>query len=273
LQVFVPSASASGDFGASLFNVKDVQAIAVLDMRLMNTDRHDGNILVQETVDHATLTTTRRLVPIDHGCCLPDRVQVCGVEWAWLSWPQVKQPIVGSVREAILSVDVEADAEVLRRLGVRPECIRTMKISTRFLQRCVATTMDEKVTLYDIAVLMSRGNDMENPSDLERLIAKCRWQAAFKCVTASAAATAASSDIRGADDGADAPSSLRTSKEKKEKERQGFTKAKANKVNQSRKPANSRLGFEQPRDDMEEFEDVFMRIFEQAIPNLLKSRN
>jgi len=178
-QVFVPSAGPSGDFGPSLFSSRDVQAIAALDMRLVNTDRHDGNILVQETVDHSSLTTTRKLIPIDHGCCLPDRVQVSSIEWIWMNWPQVKQPILPSVREAILGVNIGSDAQVLHNQKIRPECIRTMRIATKFLQICVKHS--DKMTLFDIATLMSR-TDFDSPSRLERIIAQCRWKAALRCV-------------------------------------------------------------------------------------------
>jgi hypothetical protein len=181
-QVFVPFASASGDFGPSLFPTRDVQAIAALDLRLVNTDRHDGNILVQESVDHATLTTSHRLIPIDHGCALPDRLHVSSIEWAWMSWPQAKLPILPSVRESILAVNIDNDAQVLRSLKIRPECIRTMRIATKFLQTCVRC--NDQITLFDIAAFMSR-TDFDTPSRLERLIAQCRWKAALRCVCVS----------------------------------------------------------------------------------------
>ena len=50
--------------------VKEVQKIAVLDIRLANADRHAGNILVCQDGDHM------QLVPIDHGYCLPEKVCV-----------------------------------------------------------------------------------------------------------------------------------------------------------------------------------------------------
>jgi hypothetical protein len=37
----------AGDLGASLFSTLDVQRIALFDMRVLNLDRHDGNILVR----------------------------------------------------------------------------------------------------------------------------------------------------------------------------------------------------------------------------------
>ena len=45
-QEFVQSEGCSEDWGPSLFRVEDVQAIAALDIRLLNQDRHTGNMLV-----------------------------------------------------------------------------------------------------------------------------------------------------------------------------------------------------------------------------------
>jgi phosphatidylinositol 4-kinase type 2 len=179
-QVFINSASPSGDFGSSLFATKDVQAIAALDIRLVNTDRHDGNILVQKVVDHSALTTTYKLVPIDHGCCLPDRIQVAALEWVWMSWPQIKQPILPFVREAILAVNIDTDSQVLRGLNIRSECIRTMRIATLCLQTCVSLGKKD-MTLFDIATFMSRA-EFDKPSELEHIVAQCRWKAAVCCI-------------------------------------------------------------------------------------------
>jgi len=41
----------------------------VLDIRLANADRHAGNILIRKEADGQI-----KLIPIDHGYCLPDKV-------------------------------------------------------------------------------------------------------------------------------------------------------------------------------------------------------
>jgi hypothetical protein len=169
-QLYMDSLGPSGDMGSGMFDSRDAQAIAVLDMRLFNTDRHDGNILVQDE----SIGGKKRLIPIDHGCCLPDSLNVCWYEWTWLHWPQLKEPILPSVRDFILSVDVDLDAQTLRQMGIRLECIHTMTIASRFLQLCVQHK--PSMTLADIGELMCRA-DSEVPSLLERLTAKARWQA------------------------------------------------------------------------------------------------
>jgi len=48
LQEFVYHIADTSDFGASRFRTRDVHAIGILDIRLFNTDRHAGNILVRQ---------------------------------------------------------------------------------------------------------------------------------------------------------------------------------------------------------------------------------
>jgi hypothetical protein len=175
LQHYVAASGTSGDMGTSRFDVRDAQAIALLDMRLFNTDRHDGNVLVQEAKGSDPI----RLVPIDHGCCLPDSLNVSCFEWTWLTWPQLKQPILPAIRDEILSLDIGSDCALLRELGIREECIRTFKIASQFVQQCVR--LSSNITLAHIANWMCR-EELEVPSVLEKLVARCRWRAALLCV-------------------------------------------------------------------------------------------
>lgn len=65
------------------------------DIRLFNTDRHAGNMLVRSLRDTgSTVNLLARLgepqyalVPIDHGFCLPETLEAPYFEW--LHWPQV----------------------------------------------------------------------------------------------------------------------------------------------------------------------------------------
>ncbi|PUZ75177.1 hypothetical protein GQ55_1G129500 [Panicum hallii var. hallii] len=70
LQMFVENQGSCEDMGPQAFFVKEVQKIAVFDIRLANADRHAGNILVCQDGDQM------QLVPIDHGYCLPEKVCV-----------------------------------------------------------------------------------------------------------------------------------------------------------------------------------------------------
>ncbi|MCO5587163.1 hypothetical protein L7F22_041110 [Adiantum nelumboides] len=86
LQQFVHAISSCEDMGSSLFSVDEVHKITVLDLRLANTDRNGGNILVCKEREKAL-----KLVPIDHGYCLPEKFEDCSFEW--LYWPQAQSLI------------------------------------------------------------------------------------------------------------------------------------------------------------------------------------
>lgn len=49
-----------------IFN-SEVHKIAILDMRIVNMDRHAANILVQNIKGVSPKSIRRRLIPIDHG--------------------------------------------------------------------------------------------------------------------------------------------------------------------------------------------------------------
>ena len=75
-------------------------AAGILDIRIWNTDRHAGNILVRRpraaAASAAALSGLGRLagaqpvelVPIDHGFCLPEALDPPYLEW--LHWPAVR---------------------------------------------------------------------------------------------------------------------------------------------------------------------------------------
>ncbi len=104
LQEYVPHECDTSEMGASRFPVRDVQRIAILDLRLFNTDRHAGNMLVRRArpTHHTSaarldLTAaaalelrqhhTYELIPIDHGFALPENLEPPYFEWQ--HWPQV----------------------------------------------------------------------------------------------------------------------------------------------------------------------------------------
>ncbi|KAH1135676.1 hypothetical protein GLYMA_05G217600v4 [Glycine max] len=71
LQKFMSNDGNCEDYGPSAFPVEEVHKIAVLDIRLANADRHAGNILIRKEADGQI-----KLIPIDHGYCLPDKVSI-----------------------------------------------------------------------------------------------------------------------------------------------------------------------------------------------------
>ena len=113
-----------------------MQRIAVLDVRTFNTDRHAANLLVQKPASKQPASDGEgrrdggedfvdgdgkdayRLVPIDHGFCLPAAITVPCFEWA--HWPQAKAPMTPEVLAYISSIDLDADAALLTNGSLPP---------------------------------------------------------------------------------------------------------------------------------------------------------
>lgn len=95
LQKYVKHDYDASDHGFSGFPVKAIHRIGILDIRILNLDRHSGNILVRQILEDepGTWGSSRRvedsveLIPIDHGFSLPESLESAYFEWQ--HWPQV----------------------------------------------------------------------------------------------------------------------------------------------------------------------------------------
>jgi len=150
LQRFVQHDCESWDIGPSEFNVSDIHKIGILDLRLFNVDRHGGNILAKrlDIVDRGSY----ELIPIDHGFSLPDSVNGTDLWFEWLLWSQSSKPFSEEELAYISKLNVSNDAHILRKLGIREECVKTMMISTTLLKLGAA----RRLTLAQIAGLLCR---------------------------------------------------------------------------------------------------------------------
>jgi hypothetical protein len=145
LQEFVYHIADTSDFGASRFRSHDVHAIGILDIRLFNTDRHAGNILVRQpqlsgscrdlsafsngstrtlgsrapsfitaAASAAVASSEYELIPIDHGFCLPEALEAPYFEW--LHWPQACLPFSDEELRYIARLDAAADIALLQQV-------------------------------------------------------------------------------------------------------------------------------------------------------------
>lgn len=171
-QAFVENAETSENFGYSVHLVEDVHRIGILDVRMVNFDRNHGNLLVQSAETDSG--KSRRLVPIDHGCSLPDRLGFSLQNVVWASWPQSKKPFGRAELEYIAQLDGQADAKMLAKtLGLERSCLRLLEMTTLWLQLAAAAGC----TLYQIAAALFR-SDEDRPSVIEGIIASCVASAA-----------------------------------------------------------------------------------------------
>eukprot|EP00937_MAST-01D_sp_MAST-1D-sp2_P002459 g2459.t1 len=195
LQEFVQHDDVVGDLSPSRFPLAEIQKIVCLDIRIVNTDRNDANILVQRRRvssrsrsrssssaapsasasassgsrrhSGAGSTTTLTLVPIDHGYCLPDQLDIAWCDWCWFSWPQLKEPLLPQLAAQLLATEAADDCERLRRkLTIRDPCLRLMRVAGTLLRKGVRA----RLPLYDIAAIMCREHDLDKPSELQGLM-------------------------------------------------------------------------------------------------------
>jgi len=160
LQKFIPHKCSAEDIGWNMFPVKEVHRIGVLDCRILNNDRHLGNILVSEGKDGFY-----RLTPIDHGLSLPS--EVSGGSFEWLSFPQARHPFDSETLDYIEHLDPTEDAKLLQKSlpVLRPECLDVLKFSTMFLKKAARC----RLNLYQIGCMMSRYLNIDEPCELEKL--------------------------------------------------------------------------------------------------------
>ncbi|PRQ16400.1 putative 1-phosphatidylinositol 4-kinase [Rosa chinensis] len=162
LQQFIRHDFDAGDYGTSSFPVAGVHRIGILDIRIFNTDRHAGNILVKMPDGEFGQV---ELIPIDHGLCLPEHLEDPYFEW--IHWPQASIPFSEDELEYIKNLDPIRDSEMLKMElpMIREACLRVLVLSTIFLQEAAAFGL----CLAEIGEMMSRefGSKEEKPSELE----------------------------------------------------------------------------------------------------------
>jgi hypothetical protein len=136
LQAFCQSEGPVENFSSDLFHKDEVHKIAILDLRLLNLDRNECNILVKIKIDRKTKKKVRTLVPIDHGLCIPDNLGVCSYDLVWLSWSQAEKPFSSKTMRFIESINIMEDIKLLEgTFKFRPICLRNIRISSLLLQR------------------------------------------------------------------------------------------------------------------------------------------
>ncbi|XP_020576427.1 phosphatidylinositol 4-kinase gamma 4-like [Phalaenopsis equestris] len=163
LQMFVKNCGSCEDIGPRTFPVEEVHKIAVLDLRLVNTDRHAGNILFCRDGEAGKIS----LVPIDHGYCLPEHFEDCTFDW--LFWPQARHPFDSRTLDYIKSLDAEKDLALLKFYGWEPspDCAQTFHISTMLLKKGA----ERGLTPFDIGSILCR-ETINKKSMIEEMILK-----------------------------------------------------------------------------------------------------
>ncbi|XP_071701853.1 phosphatidylinositol 4-kinase gamma 7-like [Rutidosis leptorrhynchoides] len=172
-QQFIPHDFDASDHGTSSFSVSDVHRIGILDIRIFNTDRHAGNLLVRKVKDDGVDQFGQvELIPIDHGLCLPESLEDPYFEW--IHWPQASIPFTDEELKYIEDLNPFRDADMLKTElpMIREACLRVLILCTIFLKEAACYGL----TLAEIGDMMSREfrRGEEEPSELEVLCLDAR---------------------------------------------------------------------------------------------------
>nr|XP_043633926.1 phosphatidylinositol 4-kinase gamma 7-like [Erigeron canadensis] len=171
-QQFIPHDFDASDHGTSSFPVSSVHRIGILDIRIFNTDRHGGNLLVKKLNNDGKFGQQFELVPIDHGLCLPESLEDPYFEW--IHWPQASIPFSEDELEYIKALDPSHDSEMLREElpMIREACLRVLTLCTNFLKEAACFGL----CLAEIGEMMTREfrRGEEEPSELEVLCIEAR---------------------------------------------------------------------------------------------------
>jgi hypothetical protein len=109
LQRFIKSNDVAANFSYTLFDASEVHKIGVLDIRILNCDRNDENILVQKKKDKCSGKALYKLIPIDHSLSFPDCIKIQEYEMCWMGWDQANVPFSKEMLSYIKKIDIMAD--------------------------------------------------------------------------------------------------------------------------------------------------------------------
>lgn len=161
----------ASDHGTSSFPVAAVHRIGILDIRIFNTDRHAGNLLVRK-LDGVGRFGQVELIPIDHGLCLPETLEDPYFEW--IHWPQASIPFTEDELQYIKNLNPDRDCEMLKSElpMIREACLRVLVLCTIFLKEAATFGL----CLAEIGEMMSREfrSGDEEPSELEVVCMEAR---------------------------------------------------------------------------------------------------
>ena len=161
LQEFIQNIGTVDDFSTSMFPVEEIQKICLLDIKILNMDRNEANILVVRE------GSKYKLVPIDHGLSIPDKFNISEYDLCWMSWPQAKEPITAECLEYIEAMDPVAYIQYLKEImPVRDLCLRYFRIAALLMKKGAKAGL----TFHDIGSMLYRKDFSDTPSVVEKVI-------------------------------------------------------------------------------------------------------
>jgi hypothetical protein len=138
----------------------EIQKIALLDMRMLNTERNEENILYKK---HKKIL---KLIPVDNGKSLGRMLKIMKSDLIWTSYPQIHLPLDPRLVKYVKELKPKLTTQKLsKRLGLDLETLNLVRKSEMFLKMCV----EKKMTIFEMSELFYRKNINEK-SSLEKII-------------------------------------------------------------------------------------------------------
>lgn len=167
-QEFVDTKETAGNYHYREYSTEDIHRIGCLDIRLVNMDRNDGNILVRpRDVNDRPSSSKYQLIPIDHGMILPEHLNIIEEDIVWMSWPQAREPWSKSSIQFVEALNSEFEDGLAEVLGIGTSELRLKRCCTVLLQLGVIMGL----TLFDIGQIMYR-QELNEPSAFEDILAQ-----------------------------------------------------------------------------------------------------
>jgi hypothetical protein len=108
------------------------------------------------------------LYPIDHGYCLPPKLFVTEMDWAWFDYPQISRPICPEIKEYMLSLDLEKSIDKLTScVSISEDSLFNFRLAHHLLVEGIKNGLN----LKEMSSLIAR-LDEDTPSRLEKTIAE-----------------------------------------------------------------------------------------------------
>lgn len=92
------------------------------------------------------------MIPIDHGLCFPEALEIYEWEVQWMQFDSVKEPLHQKAMDIVVAMDPKAEMDMLQE-------ILKLSLNSLCIFRCVSlltktAILDWNLTLYDIGKIL-----------------------------------------------------------------------------------------------------------------------
>ncbi len=169
LQKFVHGTEVAVNFCCNLFPIDEVHKIAVLDIRILNCDRNDENILVVKK-KNSKGEREYKLIPIDHALSFPDCIEINEYEICWMGWEHSQKPFSKKMKDYIANIDILDDMKKISDVvKIRPKCLQNYRAANILLK---IAACEYNLTPYEIGMILYRPGFDEVASPIEEICSK-----------------------------------------------------------------------------------------------------